>query len=145
MPLLIGLVILALLALIGYGVWLALRPKDATPAPAPSPSAAATSRSATPTASPPAPTTTRPRPTRPVMVAVPPVTGLPLDAARAALRQLGLRSTVQEVEDPAAPGTVIRTDPVAGTEVQQGSVVTLAVAKAPPPTSAPSPSASAGG
>jgi serine/threonine-protein kinase len=71
-------------------------------------------------------------------VDVPDVTGRREDAARRTLEDAGLKVDVteQETEDREA-GTVLEQDPAAGTEVDEGSTVTLTVAKAPPRVEVP--------
>lgn len=59
------------------------------------------------------------------LVRVPDVVGLALDDARTALKRAGLGSTQRFVDSAQAQGTVIGTDPAAGTEVPRGTVVAL--------------------
>ncbi|HEX6500984.1 MAG TPA: PASTA domain-containing protein [Micromonosporaceae bacterium] len=134
-PVLIGLLILVLLALIAIGVWLALRgdrpvaPPSPTGTPSASPSASPTpTRSLTPSS---APTTTQ-------TVVIPPLVGVPVDDAAALLDQAGLRYRIQRRVDGSVPaGTVLATNPAAGAEVPVGSQVTLVVASAPAPPPSP--------
>lgn len=74
-------------------------------------------------------------------VAVPNVVGSTQDEAKVALEDLGLSMTVSMVEReaPVEPGTVVGQEQVEGTEVPQGSSVTVEVAEAPDDPS-PSPS-----
>jgi serine/threonine-protein kinase len=83
-------------------------------------------------------------------VKVPNVIDKTVGDAKAILTAAGLKSaTKSEVTGDAAPGTVIRTDPDAGQQVNRGTKVTLYVAKAPvdtptdtPTSASPTPSAS---
>ncbi len=130
-PILIGLAILVLLGLVGLGLWLAVR--GSTPVPGPSPTPGVSTTSAAPTTAP--PTTAASPPT--VLVPVPPLANVPADQAVDILRTQGLTANVvTRVSDSLPAGTVIDTNPPAGTKVPVGSVVTLFVA-APPATSAP--------
>jgi hypothetical protein len=112
-------------------------PTSAAPSPSPSPSPPPTS------ASPPTTAT----------VVVPDTTGNTEAVATGKLTALGLVVRRQEQLDPTAtPGTVIATEPTAGTEVPIGSQITLIIAKAlpsppaqsppPPATNRPSPNES---
>ena len=76
----------------------------------------------------------------PTLVAIPAaIVGQDVADAGVELARLGLVDRVVEEEDVnAQPGTVLRTDPGAGTEVPVGSEVTLVVAKAPAGISMPS-------
>lgn len=58
---------------------------------------------------------------------VPELTGMAEKDALAALEEAGLAGTVSYVESDAEKGTVVGTDPVAGTEVAGGTSVTLSV------------------
>ena len=65
-------------------------------------------------------------------VEIPDVVGQPLDAARATLGELGLTTKVVEQETAEREaGTVLSTDPRAGTSVRSGTSVTLTVAAEP--------------
>jgi hypothetical protein len=80
-------------------------------------------------------------------VAVPDLTGLTLGKAAGALIAAGLAATApQTIPDAAPKGTVVRTDPAAGTQVAPGTAVTLLLssgdpqpASTPQPTRAPAP------
>lgn len=62
------------------------------------------------------------------MVSVPDVTGLPRQDATARLEALELRVDVNEEPSPEIPrGTVIRTNPTAGSQLQKGTSVTMTV------------------
>jgi serine/threonine-protein kinase len=66
-------------------------------------------------------------------VTVPDLTGKPFEEAQAALQKLGLTATRVDVDSPdKAPGSVLSTNPVAGTKVDKGTAVELTVAKEPP-------------
>ncbi|MBK6864755.1 MAG: PASTA domain-containing protein [Ideonella sp.] len=70
--------------------------------------------------------------------AVPNVTGRALDEARAMLRKSGLATSVSSrVSSAAQPGTVIDQSPTPGSRVGPGSMVSLVVAAAQPPSIAP--------
>jgi hypothetical protein len=148
MPWLIALLVLLLLALLGYGVWLAMRPRSAPaslPTPATSTRTTAAPAPTTAAPAPPPPTTQAAPPTTEAALAViPPLQGLPVEVARATLQSLGLTVETRTETSDATPGTVVRTDPAAGTEVKAGSTVVLYVAAAPP-TGSPSTSPGAGG
>jgi hypothetical protein len=135
MPILIGLAGLVLLGLIGLGLWLAMRGGGPTPATSVPPSTA-------PSSAAPAPTTPA-APSSPVvlLVPVPALANIPVDQATGILTSQGLGTkVVNQVTDKVPPGIVTGTDPVAGTPVPQGTVVTLIVAAAPPSSPSPSPS-----
>ena len=71
-------------------------------------------------------------------VDLPDVVGQPLDAARATLGELGLTTKVVEQEtDEKEAGTVLSSDPKAGTSVRAGSSVTLTVAAEPSTATVP--------
>jgi serine/threonine-protein kinase len=66
-------------------------------------------------------------------VTVPELTGTQFEEAQAALQKLGLTATRVDTESPDRPaGSVLSTDPVAGTKVAKGTAVTVAVAAEPP-------------
>jgi eukaryotic-like serine/threonine-protein kinase len=65
-------------------------------------------------------------------VAVPDVVGQPRDEAERALQDAGLQASVREEESQDAdPGTVLRQDPAAGSQLAKGKTVALVVAEAP--------------
>ncbi|NJC68787.1 PASTA domain-containing protein [Planosporangium thailandense] len=138
-PVLIALVVLVLLAMLGTGLWLIFNHVAGRSAPTtvvPATATAASSSTATAPASqaPPAAPTTAPTAATPDQIAVPDVVGQSEGAARQQLAAYGLTATVaRRVTGGAAPGTVIATDPGAGTMVAAGSRVTLVVAAAPVP------------
>ena len=76
--------------------------------------------------------------TGPELVIVPPLTDLSERDATAQLQGLGLLVRVQdEYSDTVAPDLVIRTDPVADTEVQIGDTVLIVVSLGPAPVEVP--------
>jgi len=71
-------------------------------------------------------------PNRPPVAAVPDVVGMPEADAIATLQQAGFTPAVQQGNDPTvAPGLVARQDPPGGTEIEQGSTVTIVVSTGP--------------
>jgi eukaryotic-like serine/threonine-protein kinase len=65
-------------------------------------------------------------------VAVPDVVGRPRDEAERTLQDAGLQASVREEEsDDADPGTVLRQDPAAGSQLAKEKTVALVVATAP--------------
>jgi beta-lactam-binding protein with PASTA domain len=64
--------------------------------------------------------------------AVPDVVGEPASTARQELQQAGLRVEIERVASSKPAGTVIRQSPEAGTDVDDGTVVSLQVAKPRP-------------
>nr|WP_225853897.1 PASTA domain-containing protein [Micromonospora sp. AMSO31t] len=152
MPILLGVLALVLIALIGLGVWLALRAADRDAEPGLSPSAAPTAArtSATPSTAAPSssPPSSPPTTTAAAEVPMPPLVGLPESAARAALDQLGVDYRVRYRTSDRRAGTVIETSPGAGEPVEEGDRVSIVVARAAEPTttpttSTPSPTATA--
>ncbi len=70
--------------------------------------------------------------TRPKQVAVPPVTGDPLNTARTVLQNAGFQvGPPLNVASPRAPGTVIGESPGGGQKADKGSTVTLTVSQGP--------------
>jgi serine/threonine-protein kinase len=66
-------------------------------------------------------------------VTIPNLVGQTFEQAQAALADLGLTATRVDTEvADQAPGTVLSTDPVAGTKVDKGTAVAVAVAAEPP-------------
>ncbi|PZG18763.1 hypothetical protein C1I95_12935 [Micromonospora craterilacus] len=134
LPILWGIVVLLLLALLGVGLWLARQALDeggsTPPSPQPTTSAPPTTASASPTTRSPSPSsTTSPAPAQ---LPVPPLVGLSEAAARAMLDRLDLGYQVRYRPSDQAAGTVIATDPEAGQLVRAGDEVTLVVAAASP-------------
>ncbi|BCJ65431.1 PASTA domain-containing protein [Polymorphospora rubra] len=152
MPIVVGVVALLLLAVLGFGIWLILRSADDGRTPV-TPSPSATTGSPTPSPSPtsaaPTSASPSPSPSEPEMVAVPPVVGLPEDAARQLLDQFGLTYGLEFRDSDEPPGTVIEVQPGVGTEVPPDEQVTLVIAQAAaptaPPTGSPTPSVTPGG
>ncbi|MFD9371753.1 Stk1 family PASTA domain-containing Ser/Thr kinase [Streptomyces sp. NPDC060020] len=72
-------------------------------------------------------------------VQVPTVTGLPVDQATASLEALGLKvvTAPEQVNSPAAAGTVANQSIGAGTQATAGDTVTLTVSKGPRPVPVP--------
>lgn len=141
LPLVLGIGGLLLLALVGIGVWLAFRHSGNAPAPAPSPTA---SQPASPTPSPtpslnPSPSASPSA----AAVTLPDLRGTSVADAQRVLSGLGLASTVRnQVDDSLPAGSVVRTEPGAGSAVPPGSTVVLVVAVAPATSNVPSPSRS---
>jgi hypothetical protein len=138
MPILVGLIVVVLLAVLAFGLWLLLRNDISTPTPSPTTAAPTT---AAPTTA--APTTTAPSPTATTQgpVVVPPLLGLPEDRARAQLLAAGLQPRLEYRSASQPAGTVIDADPEPDTQVPPGSTVTLVVSTGPAPP--PTPTASA--
>jgi PASTA domain len=151
MPIVLGIVVLILLAALGWGVYVIVQNsgEPGSPGPAPTATLAPSTEPTATTASETAPatesTTTPPAPepsiTEPVQaeVTVPALRGLALADAQAALTRTGLRSRLIFRDSDAPPNTVIDSDPAEGQEVPPNTVVTLVVAKAATttPTAAP--------
>ncbi|MEU8259617.1 PASTA domain-containing protein [Micromonospora sp. NPDC048999] len=148
MPILLGILAMALVALIGLGVWLALRAAQRDPGSPPAPSPAPTTAPEATTA----PTTTAPSTSPPTtapgtppttmaaaQVPMPPLVGLPEAAARAALDLLDVPYRVERRPSDQPAGTVIETDPAAGGLIAGGNEVTIVVAEAGAATTAASP------
>jgi serine/threonine-protein kinase len=71
-------------------------------------------------------------------VAVPDVTGLDREGARAALEAQGLRPVFSSREtDDEEPGQVLEQEPASGSQVQEGAEVRVVVAEAPPEVDVP--------
>jgi serine/threonine-protein kinase len=76
----------------------------------------------------------------PAEVEVPRIIGQTRDEARATLERVGLNlGNVTEESGGAAAGTVIRTDPTAGTAVEEGDFVDIVLSLGPTPSPTPSP------
>ncbi|MET8834460.1 PASTA domain-containing protein [Micromonospora sp. NPDC004540] len=139
MPILLGILALVLIALIGVGVWLALRAaeRDAEPGLSPSavpstaPQTSVTPSTAAPSSSPPS---SPPTTTAAAEVPMPPLVGLPESAAREALDRLGVDYRVRRRTSDQPAGTVIDTNPAAGEPVAEGDRVTIVVAEPAEPT-----------
>jgi hypothetical protein len=136
-PIVIGIVVLVLLALLGWGLWLIVSAgsDDGDP---PTP-AATTTAAATATTEPASAATTEPttqptttEPTGPAEVTIPALKGLSSAEAREALDRKGLSYRLRFVTSgDATPGTVIDSDPQEGQQVPPDTTVTLIIAAAP--------------
>ena len=101
--------------------------------------AAPTSLDSLPTVASTLPTTTSP-PTTIAKVEVPKLVGMKLARARDTLADRGLRGAVKYISTARyAGGTVVSQSRGTGADVAPDSRITLVVAKAPPPTTAPAP------
>ncbi|MEU1678411.1 PASTA domain-containing protein [Micromonospora zamorensis] len=145
LPILWGVLALLLVALLGGALWLVLSSRENDrddPGSTPSlPSASATSAaptSASPTSA--APTSETPSSsattTAPEEVPVPPLTGLPQATAEGLLDRLGLAHRVVYRPSELPPGTVVGTEPEAGTSVSTDDEVLLVISQARPSTGA---------
>jgi hypothetical protein len=140
MPILVGIIVLVLLAALGWGIYLIVQNsgKNDSPVPAtttsapPAPTTAATTTETTqpttePTTTTPTPTPSTTEPTTDA-VAIPALRGLSVADAKAALQGVGITSThvIYRTSD-AEPDTVIDSDPEEGQEVPPDTRVTLVV------------------
>ncbi|HEV7706721.1 MAG TPA: PASTA domain-containing protein [Asanoa sp.] len=134
MPILVGVIALILLGVLAFGLWLILRGDGGTPAPTVTSSAPAPTTAAPTTV---APTTSSPSPTAstPAAVEVPEVEGRGVLEAGQILSDAGLSARLNYVASDEPAGTVVGSDPDAGTEVQPGTTITLEVSLGP--TTAP--------
>ncbi|GIJ22189.1 PASTA domain-containing protein [Micromonospora lutea] len=141
LPILWGVLLLLLLALIGGGFWLARQGLDgggpSTESPSPTAQPSPTTASPSPTTASPSPSPPPTTSAAPVQVPIPPLVGLPEAAARAALDGLDLDYRVEYRPSDQPPGTVIATDPEAGELAEAGDEVRLVVAAASPSPSPP--------
>jgi hypothetical protein len=136
-PLLIGFAVLILVGLIALGLWLAMRGSGPAPQVSTPPSVVPTSASPTPSPTP--STSSAPA----ALVPVPVLTNVPVSDALPILQGQGLvPKVVNQVNDAVPAGTVIGTDPAAGTQVPTGTVITVFVATPSPTSASPSPSPS---
>ncbi len=78
----------------------------------------------------------------PEPVIVPEVYGMTLAAARRAVENAGLYSSVYEVEGAEPAGTALSTEPDAGTQLDPGSTVVIYYSSGPPPEPTPEPTTS---
>ncbi|MEU4333104.1 PASTA domain-containing protein [Micromonospora lupini] len=141
LPILWGVLALLLAGLLGAALWVVLTARDddsddpATPS-APPPSATAAPNSSAPTSaapssatpSSPAATTEEPQ------IPVPPLIGLTQATAEGLLDRLGLSYRVVYRPSELPPGTVVSTDPGAGTTVRTDEEVLLVISQARPST-----------
>jgi hypothetical protein len=136
MPILVGVLALLLLGVLLVAGWViidAVRPNPPAPPPAATSAGTPAPTSAVPTTTPPTtPATTSPTPDAGVVV--PTLVGLPAPAARVLLEQYGLTPELRFVPSDEPAGTVVATDPEAGTEVAPGDVIVLVVAEPRVPT-----------
>jgi PASTA domain len=157
MPILVGILVLVLLAALGWGIYLIVQNvgKNNSPAPAvttsasPAPSTAVTTRTTPPStaATTPSPTpSTTTNPTR-ASVTIPALRGLSVADAKSALLEAGISATrVVYRPSSADEGTVFDSDPKEGQEVPPDTTVTLIVAapSLPATTAAPSTASTTG-
>ncbi|MFI7574521.1 PASTA domain-containing protein [Micromonospora sp. NPDC049497] len=136
LPILWGVLALLLLALVGGGLWLALRSADdaTTPTPTSSPSqsptrASPTTGAPTTSAAPTSSSPSAPPTTEAVEVPMPPLVNLPLATAQGILDRSGLAYRVEYRTSGRPAGTVLETDPEAGELVSEGEEVTLVVSR----------------
>jgi serine/threonine-protein kinase len=73
----------------------------------------------------------------PKPVAVPNVIGSAFESAQSTLQGVGFAVARDDVEDPAAEGTVVGQNPAAGTQQSKGSVITLQVSSGPKTSQVP--------
>jgi cytoskeletal protein RodZ len=135
-PIVVGIVVLLLLALLGYGVWLILQANHqdhpTTPAVTTSAAAPATTEQSTPPSTEPTTPPTATEPTGPTEVGIPALRGLSSADARQALDRSGLSYRLRFVtRADATPGTVVDSDPEEGQRVPSDTIVTLFIAAAP--------------
>jgi beta-lactam-binding protein with PASTA domain len=158
MPIVVGIVVLVLLAALGWGIYLIVQnagkndapaPAATTSAPAVPPTVATTAQTTVPTTE---PTTTEPTTqattTDPTddAVAIPALKGLSVADAKAALQRVGINSThvIYQPSD-AEPDTVIDSDPEEGQEVPPDTRVTLIVSAPSTATTTPTATDTTGG
>lgn len=138
LPILIGVVVLLLLGILGYGLWLIASAADETPVTSAPTSAAPAAPPPTSAAPPPTSAAPPTQPAQPVRVVVPPVAGETAADARARLDEAGLPYRLRyRTTDEEPAGTVIRTDPPGGTAVSPDTEITLFIARAPEPPAPP--------
>jgi hypothetical protein len=137
-PILIGILVMLLIAALGFGVWLIVQSVGdeeptapvVTGSVVPSPAPVTTEPSSTPTS---AAATTKPpssAPPEPAEVSIPALVGLSSADARRALDRVGLTYRLIFRSSDAEPGTVIDSDPPEGREVPADTEVTLVIAAA---------------
>ncbi|MET8305593.1 PASTA domain-containing protein [Micromonospora sp. NPDC005173] len=144
LPILWGVLALLFAGLLGAALWVVLAAQDdnpddsrTTPSLPPASATTAVPTSAAPTsAAPTSESPSSPATTAPAEVPVPPLTGLPQATAERLLDRLGLtyRAVYRASELP--PGTVVGTEPEAGTTVPTDEEVLLVVSQARPSTGA---------
>jgi hypothetical protein len=153
MPIVVGIVVLILLAALGWGIYLIVHnsAKDNSPAPAvttsapPAPTTTTTEPATEPTTTEPSPTPSTTEPTTDA-VEIPALRGLSVADAKAALQAVGITSThvIYEAGD-GEPDTVIDSDPEEGQEVPPDTRVTLVVSAPSTATATPADTGTAGG
>ncbi|MEV4821676.1 PASTA domain-containing protein [Micromonospora sp. NPDC049274] len=141
LPILWGVLALLLAGLLGAALWVVLTARDddsddpATPS-VPPPSATAAPSSSAPTSA--APTSASPSSpaatTEEAQIPVPPLAGLTQATAEGLLDRLGLSYRVVYRPSELPPGTVVSTDPEAGTTVRTDEEVLLVISQARPST-----------
>lgn len=142
MPILVGIILLILLGLLGWGIYIIVQNSGGNDEPAVTTSSAASvSASASASASPSSEPATTQATTEPTgAIPIPALKGLAVDDAKNALKAQNLRYRLIYQPSDSPAGTVIDSDPAEGQEVPPDTTVTLVVASAP--TSSPTPSAS---
>ncbi|MEW2429876.1 PASTA domain-containing protein [Micromonospora sp. NPDC047644] len=144
-PILWGVLALLLAGLLGGALWLVLAQQDddrndrgPTPSPPPTtaPSAQPTSAAATSAAPTSESPSSSPTTDAPEELPVPPLAGLPQATAEGLLARLGLTYRVVYRPSELPPGTVVGTEPEAGTSVSTDDEVLLIISQAPPSTGA---------
>ncbi|MFE9193223.1 PASTA domain-containing protein [Micromonospora sp. NPDC007208] len=146
LPILWGVLALLLAGLLGGALWLVRSQQDddrddpgstpsvpPTSAPSAPPTSAATTSAAPTSESPSSPAATTDAPDE---VPVPPLAGLPQATAEGLLARLGLTYRVVYRPSELPPGTVVGTEPGAGTSVSTDDEVLLIISQAEPPTGA---------
>jgi serine/threonine-protein kinase len=74
----------------------------------------------------------------PKPIVVPPIAGVDIKAATLRLTKLGLVVKVAtQIYDSSPVGNIISSDPVPGTTVKKGDVISVTVSKGPPPVQVP--------
>ena len=156
-PVIVGIVVLLLVAVLGVGIWLIYRSvaNGQRSGGEPQPSLASSEAPSSPPSSAAPSPTESPSPSAVpsiVEVTIPALRGDTAAEAMVKLRALGLEVRITEREDASLPvGQVLDSTPTAGSTVAVGETVTLIVAKAPAPAppspsaKSPSPTASGGG
>ncbi|WP_327033397.1 PASTA domain-containing protein [Micromonospora ureilytica] len=145
LPILWGVLALLLAGLLGGALWLVLAQRDddrdgpgstpslpSTSAPSAPPTSAAPTSAAPTSESPSSPATTE----APDELPVPPLAGLPQATAEGLLGRLGLAYRVVYRPSELPPGTVVDTEPGAGTLVSTEDEVLLIISQARPSTGA---------
>ncbi|MGC4852227.1 PASTA domain-containing protein [Micromonospora sp. DT4] len=139
LPILWGVLALLLAALLGAALWVVLSAREDDPDGPATPSAPTASATAPPSSS--APTSAAPSSATPsspaatteeAQIPVPPLIGLPQSTAERLLERLGLSYRVVYRPSELPPGTVVRTDPAAGTLVRTDEEVQVVISQARP-------------